>query len=105
MGHTLHAVHALIKAGITKGDGAVVIVKQPVDLLSLFQPGDRSVLPENRSRIAWRTKQGLMPDPERLMAKLRPLFENLPELLLISGMRRQAASARFTVTAPWLKRP
>lgn len=81
--HTLHAVDTLTQTCIAQRDGAVVVVEQSVDLLTLAQAADGTVLPKDGGHIGGCTQQRFMPDAQCLMAKLRAFLHQLPELLLV----------------------
>ena len=79
----LHPVHTFTEPGIAKADRAVVVIEEPVDLLTFGKAADRSVLPEDRGDIARRAEERLMPDAQRPMAQLCPFLHQLPELFLV----------------------
>ena len=80
----LHPVHTLAQPGIAQADGAVVIVQQPVDLLTLGKTADRSMLPQDRRDIGGCPQECLVPDHEGFETQLAPLVEQMPELRLIA---------------------
>lgn len=84
MADALHAVDTLTQSRIAQGDRAVIVVQQPVDLFALGKTADGTVLPEDWSDIRRSAQKCLVPDAQCLMAQIRPLFHELPELFFIA---------------------
>ena len=84
MGLPEHPHAHLIKPCIAKGNRRIPVVQQIVNHLSLFQPGQRAVLPQNRRHIRHGPKKALMPAPKPSVAQFQTLIQNLPETLHIS---------------------
>ena len=85
VGTALHPPCAFAQAGVTKRDSAVVIEEQLINDLSLVQPGESAVLPQDRSNIRWRSLQPLMSQHQGLFAQLGPFLHQFPEPVFISG--------------------
>ena len=61
-----HVLDALIKAGITQGDGGVTAEEQLVDGFALLQSCQSAVLPQDGSSIGKGAQQPLMTAQQRL---------------------------------------
>ena len=79
--HAHHVAGTFAESCVTQGDGGVTAVEQLINLLTLFQTGQRAVLPENRSHIRRCSLQTVVTAHERLVAEFQTLVEDLPELL------------------------
>ena len=71
-----HHPHAhLVETGVAEGNGRVVVKQQLIDLLALFQSGQRTVLPQDRRNIGDGAEKALMPAPQRTVAELQSLVQ------------------------------
>ena len=84
MGLPGHPHTHFIKSGISKRDGGIAIVQQLINLLSLLQTCQRTILPEDRCHIRNRAEQPLMPAAQTAMTELQTLIQNFPEFLHIT---------------------
>ena len=78
-----HQLCHLIQADIAEGNSGISVVQQLVDLLSLIQSRNRSILPVNRTDVTGNPLQGTVTAHQRLKAQGEPLLQYLPEVLHI----------------------
>ena len=79
-----HPYTHFIQARIPERNRRITVIQKLVDLLSLFQPGQSSVLPQDRRHVRDRSQQTLMPAAQRLVAQFQAIVQDLPEPVHIS---------------------
>ena len=84
VGFAGQVAYAFAQSGISQRNGRITADQQFVDRLSFFQPGNRAMLPENRSGIGQRSFQPVVAAHQRFVAQLQPFVKNLPELIHVS---------------------
>ena len=80
-----HILAALIQARIAQTDRGIATVEQLVDRLALLQAGQCAVLPQDGRGIAQRALQAVVAAHQGLMAQLKALVKQLPELVKIAA--------------------
>ena len=80
-----HILAALIQARIAQTDRGIAAVEQLVDRLALLQAGQCAVLPQDGRGIAQRALQAVVAAHQGLMAQLKALVKQLPELVKIAA--------------------
>ena len=84
-----HVLDALIKPRVAERDGRIAAVEQLVDGLTLFEPGQRAILPENRRSVGKRTLEPVVAAHERTVAQVKPVVKNFPELIQSAAGRQR----------------
>lgn len=80
----LHDLGGLIQADVAQGDGRVAAIQQGLNGCALGQTGDSAILPVDGTAVRSYLLQRFMPTHQSIKAQLQALFQDGPELVLIT---------------------
>ena len=80
-----HVLHAFIQARVAQRNGGIAVEQQFVNGFALFQPGQRTVLPQNGGGVGGGALEPLMAALKGPVAQLQTILKNLPELVQIAA--------------------